>query len=124
MDALGPPKLAIINALSKDCTGDERHTRSFKDLNSDSCVLYCNNKRWVGPKNCPGIFSMRQLKRFDLVNANLLIRPNKESPRVGRSQRADESVYLGGRPRKIDPTIFGSATRPGRGHAFILVNPR
>jgi hypothetical protein len=50
---------SVYMFLSKDCTGDERHTRPFKDLNSDSRVLYRNNKKWVGCKDCSGIFSMR-----------------------------------------------------------------
>src|SRR6266446_9746649 len=114
---------SVYNVLSKDCTDDERHTRWFKNLNSDSRVPYRNNKRWVGCKDCPGIFSMRQLKRFDLVNTDLLIGPKKEGPRVGWSQGANESVYLDGRPREINPAIFGPTARPGRGQAFILVSP-
>ena len=114
----------VYNVLSKDCTGDERHTRSFKDIKSDSRVLYRNNKRWVGCKDCPRIFSMRQLNRFDPVNTNLLIAPKKEGPRVGWSQSSDESVYLDGRPREINPAVFGPTAWPGRGQAFILVNPR
>jgi hypothetical protein len=39
---------AVNYVLSKDFTDDEWNTRSFKDLNSDSCVLDRNNKKWVG----------------------------------------------------------------------------
>ena len=103
---------AVNYVLSKDFTDGERHTRSFKDLDSDSRVLYRDNKGWFGCKDCPGLFSMRQLKRFDLVHTNLLIGPNKEGSRVGWSQGADESVYLDGRPREINPAILGPAARP------------
>src|SRR5215472_2122437 len=70
----------VWNVLSKDCTGDERHTRSFKDVKSDSRVFYRNNDRWVGCKDCSRSLSMRQPKRFDLVNTNRLVGQEKEGP--------------------------------------------
>jgi hypothetical protein len=113
----------FMQALGKDCPRGERHTWLLKDFKPDSCVLYRNNNRWVGLKDRPRTLSMRQAKGFDLADKDFLVGPKKESPWIGWRQRTDESVYLDGCPREVDPAVFGSAAWPVGGQAFILIGP-